>query len=185
MKTERVRDIMVPLVEYATVNEDESLYDAVLALEEANRKFKDRLYKHRGILVKNKKGEVIGKISERDILQGLEPKYADIIEDERGLSYHGYTASFIKSIMQTHKLLEKPLEDLCGKAAKYKVADVMYVPSVGEYVTADATLDEAVHQLVIGHHQSLLVTSDGKVVGILRLSDVFHIVCEKIKMCPR
>jgi predicted transcriptional regulator len=49
----------------------------------------------------------------------------------------------------------------------------MYTPSEGEYIEADASLCEAVHMLVMGHHQSLLVTRDKKIVGILRLTDVF------------
>jgi len=39
MKTRMVRDLMVPLQEYATVNEEASLYAAVLALEEAQKTF--------------------------------------------------------------------------------------------------------------------------------------------------
>jgi CBS domain containing-hemolysin-like protein len=60
----------------------------------------------------------------------------------------------------------------------------MYTPTEGEYVPMDATLDQALHQLVVGHHQSLLVTKDGKeIVGILRLTDVFQEVCEMMKAC--
>jgi CBS domain-containing protein len=60
----------------------------------------------------------------------------------------------------------------------------MYTPTEGEYVPQDASLDQALHQLVVGHHQSLLVTKDGKeIVGILRLTDVFQEVCEMMKAC--
>ena len=61
--------------------------------------------------------------------------------------------------------------------------DVMYSPSEGEYVREDATLAEAIHQLVIGRHQSLLVTRDKDIVGILRLTDVFTEVCDRMKAC--
>jgi CBS domain-containing protein len=60
----------------------------------------------------------------------------------------------------------------------------MYTPTEGEYVPDEATLDQALHQLVVGRHQSLLVTRDGReIVGILRLTDVFQEVCEMIKAC--
>jgi CBS-domain-containing membrane protein len=60
----------------------------------------------------------------------------------------------------------------------------MYTPTEGEYVSMDATLDQALHQLVVGHHQSLLVTKDGKeIVGILRLTDLFQQISEMIKAC--
>ena len=53
----------------------------------------------------------------------------------------------------------------------------------GEYVSEDSSLDVAIHQLIIGHHQSLLVTSGKKIVGILRLTDVFVAVFHKMKEC--
>jgi CBS-domain-containing membrane protein len=37
--------------------------------------------------------------------------------------------------------------------------------------------------LVMGHHQSLLVRKDGKIVGILRLTDVFAAVFQVMKSC--
>ena len=59
----------------------------------------------------------------------------------------------------------------------------MYTPTEAEHVDIDATLDEAIHQLIIGSHQSLLVTEGGRVVGVLRLTDVFHEVMLAIKAC--
>jgi hypothetical protein len=37
--------------------------------------------------------------------------------------------------------------------------------------------------LVIGRHQSLLATQGDNVVGILRLSDVYHVVLELMRKC--
>jgi CBS domain-containing protein len=59
----------------------------------------------------------------------------------------------------------------------------MYAPTEGEYVREDASLDEAIHQLVMGKHQSLLVTRGEKIVGILRLTDVFLEIGEVMKAC--
>lgn len=53
----------------------------------------------------------------------------------------------------------------------------------GEYVAENATLDEAIHLLVMGNHQSLLVPRDKSIIGILRLTDVFREVCRMIKAC--
>ena len=63
------------------------------------------------------------------------------------------------------------------------VKDIMYTPTEGEYVEEKASLGEAIHQLVMGHHQSLLVTKEDEIVGILRLVDVFKEICEGIKAC--
>ena len=59
----------------------------------------------------------------------------------------------------------------------------MSTPTEGEYVSEDASLDVAIHQFVMGQHQSLLVTADTKIVGILRLTDVFAAVFHKMKEC--
>jgi predicted transcriptional regulator len=56
-------------------------------------------------------------------------------------------------------------------------------PLEGEIIDQEATLNRAVHQLVVGHFQSLLVTSKGEFVGILRLVDVFHELTERMKAC--
>ena len=38
----------------------------------------------------------------------------------------------------------------------------MYTPAEGEFVSQDASLDEAIHQFVLGKHQSLLVIDNNK-----------------------
>ncbi len=57
----------------------------------------------------------------------------------------------------------------------------MYSPTEGEYLSENATLDEAIHMLVMGYHQSLLVTRGRRIVGILRLTDVFATVFHSSK----
>jgi len=183
MKTRMVRDLMVPLQEYATVNEEASLYAAVLALEEAQKTFHQNRYKHRAILVLDKSRRVVGKISQLDVLKGLEAGYKKM-GDFKGISHTGFSTEFIKSMVDKYDLWKKPLEEICRRSPHIKVKDIMYTPTEGEYVPMDATLDQALHQLVVGHHQSLLVTKEGReIVGILRLTDVFQEISEMIKLC--
>jgi predicted transcriptional regulator len=54
----------------------------------------------------------------------------------------------------------------------------MYSLDEGEYVDETASIADAIHQLILGHHQSLLVSKNKQVIGILRLSDVFKLVCD-------
>ena len=177
-----VEDLMVPLEEYATVGKDAILYDAVLALEKAQENFDKNRYLHRAVLVLDEGGDVLGKISQLDVLRALEPKYGDM-GDMRYLSRTGFSAAFIKSIMDKYALCEIPLSEMCGRATDLKVTDFMYRPTEGEYVEADAAICEAIHMLVMGDHQSLLVNRDDKVVGILRLVDVFHNIFQTVKTC--
>ncbi len=174
MEIIRVEDLMVPIEEYATVREDATLYEAVKALEKAQEELDRKRYHylHRAILVLDKDGKVLGKISELDVLRALEPKYNDM-GDMRHISRTGFSVNFIKSMMEKYSLCEIPFTEMCRRAANLKVKECMYSPSEGEYVEADASLCEAIHILVMGQHQKLLVTREGEIVGVLRLTDVF------------
>jgi predicted transcriptional regulator len=178
----KVKDLMVPLADYATVSQEADLYQAVLALEEAQKKFDQSLYPHRAVLVYDSENRIIGKVGQLDVLRALEPGYREI-GDIGMLSRFGFGPSFVKTISSEFELLQKPLDDICKKAAQIKVRDIMRTPTKGEYVHAEASLNEGVHQLAVGHHQSLLVTKDKEIVGILRLSDVFQEVSKMIKTC--
>ena len=184
MKSYLVKDLMVPLSEYATVTENATLYEAVLALEEAQENFEDEhtRYRHRAILILDKDGNVVGKLSQLDVLRALEPKYQEMIQGE-GLHRFGFTKEFAKSMLEDYHLFANPLDDICRKAGEQNVKEFMYTPSEGDYVSEDASLDVAIHQLIMGQHQSLLVTRDEKIVGILRLTDVFAAVFHKMKEC--
>jgi CBS domain-containing protein len=175
---------MVPLSEYATVTEDATLYEAVLALEAAQENFEDKhtRYCHRAILILDKDGHVIGKLSQLDVLRALEPKYQKMIGGE-GLRRFGFAKEFEKSILEDYNLFASPLDDICRKAGEQNVKEFMYTPSKGEYISENASLDVAIHQLIMGHHQSLLVTRKEKILGILRLTDVFAAVFHKMKEC--
>jgi CBS domain-containing protein len=184
MKSYSVKDLMVPLSEYATVTEDATLYEAVLSLEEAQEKFEDKhtRYRHRAILVLDKSGDVVGKISQLDVLKALEPKYQDMIQGE-GSHRFGFTKKFMQSMLEDFSLFASPLDDICRKAGEQPVIKFMGTPTEGEYVSEDASLDVAIHQFIMGQHQSLLVTAGKKIVGILRLTDVFAAVFHKMKEC--
>jgi CBS domain-containing protein len=173
---------MVPVAEYATVQQDANLYEAVIALDEAQAAWKSDDYKHRAILVLDDGEKVVGKISQFDAIRALEPKY--LHGDFSGVTRSGVNPDLIRDILEHHQLFQDPLDEICHTAARKKVRDFMYTPQRDEYVRQDATLAQAMHLLYVGKHQSLLVT-DGKgdIVGILRLSDVFNTICERIKAC--
>jgi len=174
-----VESLMVPIEEYATVNENATLYEAVKALEAAQEKLDRERYSylHRAILVLDKKGKIIGKISQLDVLRALEPKY-DEIGDLKMISRAGFSSDFINSMMDRYALCEKPLSEMCNRAANMKATKFMYTLTEGEYVDVEASLCEAIHLLIMGHHQSLLVARDNNIVGVLRMPDVFKLVSQ-------
>jgi len=182
MKSMKVKELMVPLAEYATVSQEATLSEAVMALKEAQRNVDRDRDKHRAVLVLDDKGGVVGKLSQWDVIKGIEPKY-DSIKELKDTSRYGFSPDFIRSMLDQYGLWRKPLDHLCRKAAEQKVKEMMVTPHENEYIREDASLDEAIHQLVIGRHQSLLVTRGEGIVGILRLSDVFKQICDKVEAC--
>ncbi len=169
---------MVPLEEYPTVPDDASAYEAVIALEKAQEAFDKTRYRHRAILVRDKSNRIVGKVSQWDLIKSLEPKYEELEE----ISLSGLSPLLIKSMMENHRLWQGDLDALCKRAASKKIKDIMYRPTEGEKLEEDAMLGEALHLLVVGRHQSLLVTRGKDIVGILRLTDMFKLVCEKMKL---
>jgi CBS domain-containing protein len=182
MEAIKVRDLMVPLDQYVCVSADETLYEAVAKLGEAQAKCASSGYPHRAVLVCDKDGNVIGKLAQLDVLRALEPRYSEI-SDLKKVSGFGLSAEFMKSMMGRYELWKAPLEDLCRKAAQVRLEAIVSAPLEGELIDQNATLDKAVHQMIMGHHQSLLVTSGESIVGILRLTDVFKEVSDRIKAC--
>jgi CBS domain-containing protein len=181
MKSIKVSEVMVPIEEYATVSENATMYDAVLALEKAQAEYDKSHYHHRALLVYNAQNKIVGKVSQLDLLMALEPKYSKMM-DVKALSRTGYSLDYVETLSRS-SLWSKPLNDICRKAGTMQVKNFMYRPDDGEYIKEDVELNAAVHQLIIGKHQSLLVTRDQNIVGILRLTDVFKLVCDRIKAC--
>lgn len=182
MESTRVRELMVPVDRYCTMTVDATLYEAVVKLERARIESEADGRPFRAILVLDRAGKVVGKLSQFDVLRSLEPRYSEV-EDLRRVSGFGITAEYLRSMMETFELWQAPLADLCRKAVDMKVGDLLRSPLEGEIIDQEATLNQAVHQFVVGHHQSLLVTSEEEIVGILRLVDVFHEITEQIKAC--
>jgi len=183
VKSNKVTDLMVPVSEYASVSENATLFEAVKALDAAQKNLDQDRFKHRGILVYDKNNKIIGKLGQLDILKALEPKYF-AMQDRPGMKGLGFSKQFMKSMLDNFRLLDGAMENICKKAGETKISKFVVTPTEGEFVDENVSMDEAIHQLVLGHHQSLLVTGkDGDIVGILRLTDVFSTICQSMYAC--
>jgi CBS domain-containing protein len=180
-----VKDLMVPLSEYAVVDQDASIYDAVQALQKAQARFDKTRYRHRAVLVADKTGSIAGKLGQLDMLRALEPKYEEM-RSGSGVTRLGFSRKFLLSMLDRYELFSQPMERMCQQVAEQKVARYMQRPGEGETIEVDASLDRALHLLVVCQHQSLLVMEADRIVGILRLTDVFAAVFAAVDQClPR
>jgi len=178
MDTQRyVIDVMLPLDEYAVVSEDDTVYEAFIALEEAQKKRSEGRQKHRAVLVKNSNNEIVGKLGHLGFLKALDPGYKNLGELDV-ISKAGLTKEFITSMMKNFELLQDDLDDIRIRTKTIKLKDVMR--PMTEQVDINDTINEAIHKIIMWQILSVLVTKGGKVVGILRLSDLYDEVSKNI-----
>jgi CBS domain-containing protein len=178
MNDKLIRDLMVHLDDYAVVNQDASLLDAVLALERAQKNLPPDRQPHRAVLVVDDRKNVIGKIGQLAFLRVLEPKYK-VIKDFDKLARAGVSGEFVSSMMEHFRLFQESLSELCQKGRSIPVIDVMH--PVEESIDESATLSEALHKMIVCQGLSILVTKNRKAVGLLRLSDLFEEIVKNIK----
>lgn len=182
MKKKTVKDLITPLAEYGKISVDATLYEAAVALHKAQLEFEQDRSRHRLLLIVDADGEVLGKISQLDVLRALEPK-GEHLENSRSLRRFGVSRGYLRPMLLQCRFWEQPLVDLCKAAGTLKVRRLIHAPLEGEFVDENASLAEAVHQLALEHHQSLLVTRGKTIVGILRQKDMFKEVIETLSAC--
>ena len=126
--------------------------------------------------------KVVGKLSLFEILRGLEPKYnkVKLKTTARASSRMGTASHTIDAMLEKYSLWQKPLKNLVKKAADVKVKNLMRDLTKEDYIEEEEELNKAIHQIIVGHHQSLIVTRKGEIIGILRLSDVVMAVGDMI-----
>ncbi|WP_319409694.1 CBS domain-containing protein [uncultured Desulfosarcina sp.] len=180
MKNYFVKDLMVPISEYATVSEHATLYESVLALEKSQEQFQQSRYAHRAVLVLDKNKRVIGRLSQMDFLRALEPR-DDNLDQIRKFKQFGFSRKAVALQQEEYLKNSPPILDVYSKAAKLKVTELMQRPTEGEYVDEKTSIDMALHQLTTGSNLSLLVSRGADIVGVLRLADVFAAVFHAMK----
>ena len=161
---------MTPIDQYTTISEEASLKDAFMALEGALRGEQQADPGHPrdfAVLVLGKNRQVIGRLVVWDVLKGLETQTVTRVDS--------------MAMIEGYSTWRQPLANLATKARYIKVRNLVKALDKREYISEDANLDEALRKLVSNRFLSLMVTSKGKTVGVLRVVDVFSKVCEKLK----
>lgn len=180
MKTQTVKSLMVPLSAYASVPVTATLLEAILALEEAQAHAANTRYPHRAVLVYDAEDRIIGKVCQSNVVQSLEPDFAGRLGED-SLTRFGISDEFLETTMDQSSFWKISIRQLCTVAGALPVSQIMNSLGEGEYIAADAPLQKALGMMTAGCHNSLLVTEDGEIVGILKLTDVYTFIAEQIK----
>lgn len=172
-----VGEIMMSLADYAIVDEEATLLEALEALRASLEKLPADKQPHRAVLVRNHRGEIIGKVHHFAFLRALVPDRRSV-NNLALLERAGVGDDLRESSMRMLDLLTGDLVNICERARSVKVRD--FYTSATVSVQESAPLSEAV-QLFLSHQTlSLLVRRREETVGILRLSDLFDELSRQI-----
>ena len=177
-----VRDLMLSLSEYAVVDEDATILDALRALAESQAKVPAGKQPHRAILVRNHRREIVGKLHYFAFLRALIPARKPMVTRDV-LERAGVGDDLREASMRMLDLLTGDLIDVCERARNVAVRDV-YSPAA-QGINEEASLSDAISVFLDHQTLSLLVRRDGQTVGILRLSDLFDELSRQVMQDDR
>lgn len=180
MDSKKVKDLMVPLDEYAVVPETASLIDAVKALDEAQKNLPRGKQPYRAVLVADRNSKIIGKIGQLAFLKALEPKFS-VLADMEKLVQANVSSELMSSMLEHYRFFQSDLDDLCWRATSLSVKDIMH--PLSDSIDENALLREAISRIVIQQELSLLVSRGSDIVGLVRLSDLFDEISLVMKDC--
>ena len=173
-----VRELMVTAAKCGCIHQDVTIREAILLLERRHDgpRAGGEALEYGDLLVLNNDNLVVGKLSPTEIVINMDP----IFQNQEGLepiahtATAGLTPALLKSLTQDMPSRCESFEQICQNVLNLTVKDCMSPPNSNECVLGSETLEGAIHKFATGNHQSLMVTSGERIVGILRLSDVFQ-----------
>ncbi|MDX9785784.1 MAG: CBS domain-containing protein [Desulfobacterales bacterium] len=181
MEKMKVRDLMVSADSFPKISCQVTFYEALAALEDAQKKYLSGEIEQRILLIVDKEGKVMGKLSPIDLIRGLETNYnrvnAEKVLDRFGLHY------VWKSMQEDYNLWENPFKDLCRKAGEVQVKDFIKAPAKGQSVNVDDSLSKCFHLFVMNRHDALFVFDRDEIVGLLRFSDLYRKASAIMREC--
>ena len=179
MNKTQVKEIMIPILNYVTVQKENTIVEVLQSLEQARRS--ENEHAHRDAIVVDANGVFIGKVTMIDVFRALEPNYTRIEKQQKkGI----LTSDFVMKAAKDFNLWIEPTQTICERGGRLTVSDVMHTPEKMEYIEETATLENALHLYVMGIHQPLIVKNkDGKVTGLWRYGDVFEVVRQRLLAC--
>jgi CBS domain-containing protein len=153
----RVKDLMIPLEDYPHIPYWFTLRQAMAIVREAAVKFEGS-FEPRAVLVFDEKYQLMGILTLRDIIRGLEPRFMH----ETGL-------------VKADPNLTVLMGDLFGpgmrEASQKPVSEVMSPIKVT--IQGNDLLAKAIFMMIQENVGMMPVVQDSKVAGMIRLSDLF------------
>jgi predicted transcriptional regulator len=154
----KVKDLMIHLEDYPHIPYWFTLRQAMAIVREAAIKFEGS-FEPRSVLVFDEKYQLMGILTLRDIIKGLEPKFLQ----EEGLVKMDPSLTVLIGDLFGPKIKEQ---------AQKQVSEVMSPIKVT--VNAEDSIAKALAQMIKENVGMMPVMQDNKVAGMVRLSELFQ-----------
>ena len=162
--SKKVKDLMIPLEDYPHIPYWFTLRQAMAIVREAAIKF-EGAFEPRAVLVFDERYQLMGMLTLRDIIKGLEPRFLQ----ETGL-------------IKMDPSLTVLVGDLFGpglkEASQKPVSEVMSPIKVT--IQGSDPIAKALFLMIKENVGMMPVIQDNKVVGMIRLSDLFKEISEMV-----
>ena len=160
----KVKDLMIPLEDYPHIPYWFTLRQAMAIVREASIKFEGS-FEPRAVLVFDEKYQLMGMLTLRDIIRGLEPKFAK-------------DAGIIKADPNLAVLMGDMFGPGMKEASQKAVSEVM--SPIRVTVNGDDPITKALFLMIQENVGMMPVLLDKKVVGMVRMSELFKEISEVV-----
>jgi predicted transcriptional regulator len=170
----RVKEVMIPVEQYPSVQDNSTLREAIQVIEEAQLEVETRKSLPRVLLVFDQINVLVGTVRRRDIMRGLEPKYllSKPLEYKKKLfdidvDPNLAELSYDRVVRGIREQADRPISDVMNPIEAILDADDHVMKAVQAMVALDVNL--------------IPVLQGGQLVGVVRSVDVFRDLAQLLK----
>jgi CBS domain-containing protein len=160
----KVKDLMIPLEDYPHIPYWFSLRQAMAIVREAAVKFEGS-FEPRAVLVFDEKYQLMGILTLRDIIKGLEPRFL-------------HETALVKADPNLTVLMGDLFGPGLKEASQKPVSEVM--SSIKVTAQGNDPVGKAIFLMIKENVGMMPVIQDNKVAGMVRLSDLFKEISELV-----
>jgi CBS domain-containing protein len=163
-ETKKVNELMIPLEDYPHIPYWFTLRQAMAIVREAAIKFEGS-FEPRAVLVFDEKYQLMGLLTLRDIIKGLEPRFM-------------HETALVKADPNLTVLMGDLFGPGMREASQKPVSEVMSPIKVT--IQGNDLLAKAIFMMIQANVGMMPVVQDGKVAGMVRLSDLFKVISDMV-----
>jgi len=163
-ETKKVKELMIPLEDYPHIPYWFTLRQAMAIVREAAIKFEGS-FEPRAVLVFDEKYQLMGILTLRDIIKGLEPRFM-------------HETALVKADPNLTVLMGDLFGPGMREASQKPVSEVMSPIKVT--IQGNDLLAKAISMMIQEDVGMMPVIQDNKVIGMVRLSDLFKEISDMV-----